>query len=140
MASLSNLNSRRHVTVASSVLHRKASGSKRWASSHSRIPAIIVDNSSCPRRISTTYNISVALLRSEFKSRKYWNGDNDSGRVLIRLSPAPPHSMDVGGGPFPRGPSPAADADSPMLVVLTLPVTNICCADRLPTLVVRSCQ
>src|SRR5947209_18078917 len=63
MASLSDLNSKRHVTVASSVLHRKASGSKRWVSSHSRMRAIIADNSSGPRLISTTYNIS--LLYSE---------------------------------------------------------------------------
>src|ERR1041384_5677569 len=48
--------------VVSSVLHRKASGSKRCASSHSRMRAIIVDSSSLPRRISTTY--SIVLLYS----------------------------------------------------------------------------
>src|SRR5438477_6667022 len=56
-ASLSTLNSRRHVTLRSSVVHRNASGSKRCLSNHSLIRAMIADSSSRSRRSSTTYNI-----------------------------------------------------------------------------------
>jgi hypothetical protein len=106
IASLSDLNSKRHVTVASSVLHRKASGSKRWASSHSRIRAIIVDNSSCPRRISTTYNMP--LLYSGTSLRRVNAGTEiTAGRVLSARA-NPPCSMGVSCSPSPLPPRRAA--------------------------------
>jgi hypothetical protein len=58
-ASLSILNSRRHVTVSSSVMHRNTSGSKRWLSSHSLMRDMIVDSPSRSHRITTAYNIRV---------------------------------------------------------------------------------
>ena len=103
IASLSDLNSKRHVTVASSVLHRKASGSKRWASSHSRTRAIIVDNSSCPRRISTTYNMPLLYSGTSLRRVNAGTDITAAGRVLIR-----PCSMGVSCSPSPLRPRPTA--------------------------------
>src|SRR5204863_4421628 len=89
IASLSDLNSKRHVTVASSVLHRKASGSKRWASSHSRIRAIIVDNSSCPRRISTTYNMPLLYSGTSLRRVNAGAEITAAGRVLCARANPP---------------------------------------------------
>jgi len=107
IASLSDLNSKRHVTVASSVLHRKASGSKRWASSHSRIRAIIVDNSSCPRRISTTYNMPLLYSGTSLRRVNAGTEITAAGRVLIRPS-QPPCSMGVSCSPSPLRSRPGA--------------------------------
>jgi hypothetical protein len=104
IASLSDLNSNRHVTVASSVLHRKASGSKRWASSHSRIRAIIVDNSSCPRRISTTYNMPLLYSGTSLRRVNAGTEITAAGRVLYARA----CSMGVSCSPSPLRPRRAA--------------------------------
>lgn len=121
IASLSDLNSKRHVTVASSVLHRKASGSKRWASSHSRIRAIIVDNSSCPRRISTTYNMPLLYSGTSLRRVNAGTEITAAGRVLIRPS-QPPCSMGVSCSPSPLRSRPGSPVriQVSMLAVLTL--------------------
>jgi hypothetical protein len=128
IASLSDLNSKRHVTVASSVLHRKASGSKRWASSHSRIRAIIVDNSSCPRRISTTYNMP--LLYSGTSLRRVNAGTEiTAGRVLsARANPPVLWALAVLRPHYGPDREPSAGIQVSMLAVLTLLAPNICSA------------
>src|ERR1700704_3212360 len=126
IASLSDLNSKRHVTVASSVLHRKASGSKRWASSHSRIRAIIVDNSSCPRRISTTYNMP--LLYSGMSLRRVNAGTEitAAGRVLYaRANPPVLWALAVLRPHYGPDGQRNAGVQVSMLAVLTLLAPNI---------------
>ncbi len=128
IASLSDLNSKRHVTVASSVLHRKASGSKRWASSHSRIRAIIVDNSSCPRRISTTYNMPLLYSGTSLRRVNVGTEITAAGRVLIRPSPPVLWALAVLRPHYRPDGQRSAGVQVSMLAVLTLLAPNICWA------------
>jgi hypothetical protein len=66
-----------------------------------------VDNSSCPRRISTTYNMPLLYSGTNLRRVNVGTEITAAGRVLIRPS-QPPCSMGVSCSPSPLPPRRAA--------------------------------